>query len=247
MSGGTGSRSPQRLDVAAANRAHYDTPAVADCYLERDWLFRAEETVLAHLRQEIAGRRLLDVGVGAGRTTPHLRALAGSYTGIDFSRQMLARCRAKFPDADLRLADARRLELFADASYDAACMSYHAIDDVSEGDRWLVLAELRRVLRPGGVLFFSAEDLDAAAGEGWPGAVAGQGSAVLMLPVREAPDGAPLPTCHVTRRAQVAQLAACGFERVEIVDPEGAFVGADAASGARWFYYIARRSVPAPG
>ena len=55
------------------------------------------------------------------------------------------------------------------------------------------------------------------------------------------------PACHVTRRAQVAQLAACGFERVEIVDPDGAFVGADAASSARWFYYIARRGVPAPG
>src|SRR3954453_8485249 len=103
-------------DVARANRLYYDTPAVAAGYAATGWLFRAEEFVLAYLRAEIAGRRVLDVGVGGGRTTPSLRELAGGYIGIDYSGEMLRHCRARPPGPDLRLCDARRMHLFGDGA-----------------------------------------------------------------------------------------------------------------------------------
>lgn len=228
-------------DMAEINRSYYDSPGIAAGYAAREWLFRAEEVILAHLRPELRGGRLLDIGVGAGRTTPHLRSLVATYVGIDFSVEMLERARSRFPDADLRFGDARRLEGFAAAAFDAVCMSYGAIDDMNAGDRRLVLTEVHRVLRPGGVFFFSADDLTTAlAGKEGEGGME-DGGAVLVVASDETLGGEALPTFHVSRRAQVAQLLELGFGEVEIVSPSGERVEAESESGAFWFYYIARK------
>lgn len=95
--------------------------------------------------------RILDVGCGNGLYLGALRNAghAGPTFGMDLSRGMLDAAAVASPDARLLVGDAQQLP-FPDASFDcllAMHMLYHV------PDRALAIAELRRVLRPGGVVF----------------------------------------------------------------------------------------------
>ena len=119
-------------------------------------LFAAEAAVLALLGHELAVARLLDIGIGTGRTTGHLAARCGSYAGVDYAPGMIERARARYPGRDLRVMDARDLGAFEPAAFDLVVFSYNGIDYVGHDDRMTVLAQVRRVLRPGGAFLFSA-------------------------------------------------------------------------------------------
>lgn len=73
-----------------------------------------EAVILSKLRARLATMRMLDIGVGAGRTMLHFAPVAGEYWGIDYSAEMIAACHARRPArvANLTLA-------FCDARADA--------------------------------------------------------------------------------------------------------------------------------
>lgn len=105
--------------------------------------------LLPHLRP---GQDLLDVGCGPGTITGDLaRVVApGRVVGADASAEVLQRARATGAAANLtfEVADAYRLP-FGDATFDVA-HAHQVLQHVS--DPVAVLAEMRRVLRPGGTL-----------------------------------------------------------------------------------------------
>lgn len=105
------------------------------------------------------GSDVLDLGVGAGRTTPHLARLASRYVGADLSRAMVARCREKFPDLAFLELDATDLSSLSKASFDVVVFSFNGIDVIPtvEGRR-RCLAECARVLRRAGRLLFSVHN-----------------------------------------------------------------------------------------
>lgn len=88
------------------------------------------------------GRSVLEAGVGTGRFAVPLGALGFHVVGVDLSREMLRRARAKGLSALVR-ADVRRLPL-RDADVDAAYM-VHVLQLLP--DPRPVLAELGRVAR----------------------------------------------------------------------------------------------------
>ena len=96
------------------------------------------------------GSRVLEVGVGTGRIALPLSRNGYRYTGIDLSVEMMRVLRAKpsRQPIDLVRADASRLP-FGVFTLDAvvAVHIFHLIDDWSAA-----MDELRRVLRPGGLL-----------------------------------------------------------------------------------------------
>ncbi len=95
------------------------------------------------------GDRVLDAACGTGDLAlADLRAGAAAVTGLDFSPRMLARARRKSGAVEWLEGDLLSLP-FADGSFDAATIGF-GIRNVS--DLELGLAELRRVLRPGGRL-----------------------------------------------------------------------------------------------
>ena len=103
------------------------------------------------------GESVLELGFGTGNEVLDLAALVGpkgSVAGIDISPGMLAVARKKLDQAalatpvDLRVGDARYLP-FADETFDAIYTSF-TLELFPEEDIPLVLAEARRVLRPGG-------------------------------------------------------------------------------------------------
>ncbi len=97
--------------------------------------------------------RLVDVGCGPGRLTAPLAAWH-EMTGCDISPAMLEEARALCPALRLVEADARRLP-FADDEFDGALaldLLAH-LPDLDAG-----LAELARVVRPGGPLIFDTSN-----------------------------------------------------------------------------------------
>ena len=100
---------------------------------------------------------VLDVGVGAGRTTGPLREMFGRYVGVDYSERMIDSARKNFPSVDLRVMDARDLGL--DSSFDCIIFSYNGIDVIDFSERDLVFASIYQLLKDGGVFIYSTKSL----------------------------------------------------------------------------------------
>lgn len=109
------------------------------------------------------GERILDVGMGPGFLTYDLAPIVGErglVAGVDSSPVMVElatkRCEGRGP-CEFRLGDATALP-FADASFDAVVSTqvYEYVPDLAGA-----LAELRRVLRPGGRVFILDTDWDS--------------------------------------------------------------------------------------
>jgi ubiquinone/menaquinone biosynthesis C-methylase UbiE len=107
------------------------------------------------LAGDVAGRRILDAGCGSGPLSAALRDRGAVVTGLDSSAGMLELARRRLgDDADLHLADLGRPLPFPDGAFDdvVASLVLHYLED------WTApLAELRRVLRPGGRLIASVD------------------------------------------------------------------------------------------
>jgi ubiquinone/menaquinone biosynthesis C-methylase UbiE len=107
------------------------------------------------LAGDVAGRRILDAGCGSGPLSAALRDRGAIVTGFDKSAGMLKIARRRLgPDADLRVADLASPLPYPDGAFDdvIASLVLHYLED------WTApLAELRRVLRPGGRLICSVD------------------------------------------------------------------------------------------
>jgi ubiquinone/menaquinone biosynthesis C-methylase UbiE len=152
------------------NRDLYQRRDVVKRYARDPDLLRAEQAILARIEPRLRDARMLDVGVGAGRTTVHFAPLVREYVGVDYSETMIAACNTRFPpgtfasDVSFAVCDVRAMEIFPDASFDFVLFSFNGLDDVqTHEDRLAALGEMARVCRPGGALWFSSHNLNSAA------------------------------------------------------------------------------------
>jgi SAM-dependent methyltransferase len=107
------------------------------------------------LAGDVAGRRILDAGCGAGPLLAALRDRGAIVTGFDKSAGMLEQARRRLgDDADLQVAELGRPLPFPDDTFDdvTASLVLHYLEDWGPA-----LAELRRVLKPGGRLIASVD------------------------------------------------------------------------------------------
>lgn len=145
-------------DVHESNRRFYDR--ISDAY---DFIADANEkparqagVAALHLQP---GERVVELGFGTGNEVRDLAQLVGpggAVAGIDVSSGMLAVAQRKLSQnpppcpIDLRVGDARSLP-FPDGSFDAAYTSF-TLELFPAADIPVVLAEAKRVLKPGGRL-----------------------------------------------------------------------------------------------
>ncbi|MEU9106145.1 methyltransferase domain-containing protein [Streptomyces xanthophaeus] len=145
-----GSADPARVndyDSFAEAYAAENEKSLINAYYERPGMLA--------LAGEVAGRRILDAGCGAGALSAALRDRGADVTGIDASAGMLALARRRLgDDAALHVVDLRDRLPFDDAAFDdvVASLVLHYLEDWGP-----TLAELRRVLRPGGRLIVSVD------------------------------------------------------------------------------------------
>jgi len=139
------------------NIVTYNAPAVAEYYAALSYLTPCERLLFdTYLKP---GMAILDLGVGGGRTTPYLSSIASRYVGVDYAEEMIAACRRKFPHLSFELADAADLSQFLPSSFDAVVIAFNGIDYVTPDEaRFRALQEIRRVLKPDGILIFSSHN-----------------------------------------------------------------------------------------
>lgn len=94
-------------------------------------------------------RRVLDLGAGTGLLTEVLLAAGHEVVAVDPAAEMLAQLRARLPQVEAAVGDAEAIPL-PDASVDAV-VAGQAAHWFRPGE---AAPELRRVLRPGGVVGF---------------------------------------------------------------------------------------------
>lgn len=114
-----------------------------------------ERPAILALAGDVTGRRVLDAGCGTGPLAAGLRDRGAVVTGIDASAAMLALARKRLgADADLHLVDLADQLPFPNSAFDdvVASLVLHYLEDWAP-----TLAELRRVLRPGGRLIASVD------------------------------------------------------------------------------------------
>jgi SAM-dependent methyltransferase len=121
-----------------------------------------ERLVLHELAPLVRGLPILDVGVGAGRTSWSLRLLSDSYVAIDAAPRMVELCRHNHPGVDVRLADVRDLTAWPEGSFGLTLFSNNGLDVLDHAGRARALRELARVTQPGGYVVYPTHNLQGA-------------------------------------------------------------------------------------
>lgn len=129
-------------------------------YRGAGWSDDGEEQAISSLLPLPAGTRILDIGIGGGRTTSFLKDAGASYEGLDITPEMVRDAQQRYPDANLRVGDARHLEALPSDSYELIVFSLNGVDCLDHADRERFLSECSRLLAPGGVLQFSTHNLE---------------------------------------------------------------------------------------
>jgi ubiquinone/menaquinone biosynthesis C-methylase UbiE len=247
------------------NKRSYARAKVVDWYGELDFVHPAEAVILEKLRPEIKGKKLLDIGIGGGRTTRFLRDFSNDYTGIDYTSASIDIAKRKFPDANLLCCDARDLSIFPADSFALVLFSLNGIDYVAHEDRLRILNEAFRVLQPGGFFVFSTHNRDyrnfnkLAWQEGFQFKLNFLKSCLYTLAflpkhlkmkrhevlsdeyaiINDNAHGFSLLSYYISIDKQRAQLEVAGFANTEAYDMDGKQVDADRDSA--WIYYLTQK------
>ncbi len=252
--------------LESTHRDHYDSARVVEQYRRERGLQKPEAEILNRLRPELPGMKMLDAGVGAGRTSVYFVPLVKAYAAFDASPNMVLAARrlvGDYVDPEVFAeGDIRRMPFPDDAEFDFVLISYNTIDCVSERERQSVLSEVRRVLKPGGRFCFSSHNLESLTVRGARGireflkrvrryrllAAANEnlGAARSMdqSMIRDASTDYRIPIYYIGPCAQIRQLEAAGFTDVQVfslnsgreIDPREP----DVRFADSWLYYLCR-------
>ncbi|MXN64870.1 methyltransferase domain-containing protein [Stappia sp. GBMRC 2046] len=156
--------------VAHKIQADFQTPPMTDLTarafmsarvaskLARERLSPPEAVIFERYRQAYENRRVLDLGVGSGRTTGPLVNYARDYLGTDISPQMLAHAMKRHPSARFMVSDLRELGQLDEPPFDFILIAYNTIDVLTHDDRISFLRAVRDRLCPGGRFVFSTHN-----------------------------------------------------------------------------------------
>jgi SAM-dependent methyltransferase len=140
-------------------------PDLVAQYAAADYLEPAEALFLERHADALASGAWLDLGFGGGRTTRHLFPRVREYRGLDFDSAMVSASCERFPDLSrrglLEQGTAEDLSRYDDGYFDGVWFSFNGIDYTPPDRIEALLRGVARVLKPGGIIFYSAHHLEA--------------------------------------------------------------------------------------
>lgn len=146
-----------------SNKDIYKLNNVVKFYLKNHDLLVPEQTIIDLFKDRWKHWRVLDIGIGAGRTTTHFAPISKEYVGIDYSEGMVETCKKTFgnfgANVVFQLGDVRALLEYETGTFDFVMFSYNGLDSISYEERLTALKEMKRVGKKGGYLFFSSHNL----------------------------------------------------------------------------------------
>lgn len=133
----------------------YDSHASQIAHLLRSGMQKPntyiERPAMRSLLPDLQGKKVLCAGCGTGEECGELLRCGAEVWGFDFSAESIKLAKEAFPGAKLAVMDMHKLE-YQDAAFDFiySGLTLHYAEHLEK-----VLAEMKRVLRPGGVMQFS--------------------------------------------------------------------------------------------
>jgi ubiquinone/menaquinone biosynthesis C-methylase UbiE len=247
------------------NKTTFARADVVEYFQSIDSLFEVEKVLFEKLSQTIRNKKILDLGVGAGRTTRYLLQISNDYTGVDYVAEFVEEASRKYPNAKILCGDARDLKEFENESFDFVLFSYNGLDCISGDDRLKALKEIYRVLKKAGVFMFSSHNRDYQNFKKLPWQRKIEYDArffkfslycLYHLPrhlkmkkheiqtddfalVNDPDHRFSLLLYYISIDKQVRQLADIGFSGIEAYDTNGKLVKSDSLS--HWIYYLAMK------
>ncbi len=255
------------MSINHINQAVYTNVSVAASYVNTS-LQTPEIAILIKYKDFYYGKKILDIGCGAGRTSFHFKNFTTDYTGVDYSKEMIHHCKKNYPELPFYVCDARDLSRFNDNSFDFVIFSYNGIDYITHEDRLAVLREIKRVLKSGGVFVFSTHNRNYTKIITKPVFETSlnplrllQNTADFLSQKRnnnklkseqieehdysilnDSGDGFSLLTYYITREKQTEQLNNIGFKTLDIFNMNGEEVNSNTDdSNDCWLYFVAQK------
>ncbi len=150
-------------NMEKSNIAAYDQADLVRVFSKDRDLHKPEQTILEYLRSDLKDMRMLDIGVGAGRTTLHFADLVKEYVGIDAAKNMIEACKKRFANAERKISfevcNVKNMDMFEDNYFDFILFSFNGLDYLDREGRREALSEIRRVCKQGGLFYFSSHNL----------------------------------------------------------------------------------------
>jgi ubiquinone/menaquinone biosynthesis C-methylase UbiE len=250
------------------NKKKYESKSVVSSYINMR-LQNPEVMIFVKHRESIAGRHVLDIGCGSGRTTAILKNLSSGYVGLDYSLEMVESCRKRFEGVRFLHGDVRDMSEFNNREFDYIMFSFNGLDSINHEDRLKGLKEIRRVLKPDGLFVFSSHNRN------YRYAISRPKIGFSTSPCKQAGDfikflkslrnrlrnknhqvfneqyaiindvahNYAMLTYYIDKENQKSQLEDVGFEAIEMYDTLGnMFNLASDDKDSAWIYYVARKS-----
>jgi ubiquinone/menaquinone biosynthesis C-methylase UbiE len=146
------------------NQRTYSSAKIVNLYASEPDLQKPEATILKILENDLYNKRMLDIGVGAGRTTAHFVNRVKEYVGVDYSEGMIKVCLERFKDtknARFEVMDMTKgLKDLPDNSFDFVLISFNSIDHLTFDERTDVLKQVRRILTKDNPFCFSTHNIN---------------------------------------------------------------------------------------
>ena len=260
-----------KRETDALNHSCYLGKDVAERWAKKQYIMPEEQAFLDDFSQELKGAKILDIGIGGGRSTRFLLPLASEYVGVDYSPDMIEIAGSCFPGARLEVRDARDLSAYADGEFDFVLFSFNGIDCLAHEGRMQTLKEMYRVLKPGGLFALSSHNRQQPEASPYalkylyrskhPGRMwkfillyfegirswkrtAGSAYACDEYALRhDSGNTFSAPHYYITKSSLVAQVQPLGLKLLAIYDTQGKKVTAEAAdSVSSWFHYAFRKA-----
>lgn len=102
--------------------------------------------------KKLNGEKVLDLGCGYGWYTDYFRSIGGNVVGVDGAEAMLEIARKQYPGCSFSVADITQPLPFFSGSFDIVFCNQVLMDIVNVG---CVFSESSRILKPGGVFWYS--------------------------------------------------------------------------------------------